>query len=119
MGIITKSNKEGREVTTSMPTVLDPEISLKELIEALGEEMSKSKIQSQLTVDFRSRVRGQLEAKDDNEEYRYSEDEIATADYTDWVPETRTRKSAEEKAADILGKLSPDQIKAALAKAGQ
>ena len=116
--IETKSNKSGRTVNTNCPDVLDPEISFSDLVSALGEDLAKNKIQAQLKVDFRSQIRTKLESKDDNDDYRYSEDDIVSEDYSGWVPELRVRKSPEEKAADILGKLSPDEAKAALAKAG-
>ena len=116
--IETKSNKENRVVETNAPDVLDPEISLDNMIAALGEDLAKNKIQAQLKVDFRAQIRTKLESKDDNGDFRYSDEDITSVDYSDWTPELRTRKSPEEKAADILGKLSPDQVKAALAAAG-
>ena len=114
--IVTKSNKAGREVTTNAPEVLKTD-ALSELVNALGEELVIQKLKAQLMVDFRSMVRGKLESYDDNGDPRYSDEDVAQADYSDWKPETRSRKSAEEKAAELLSKLSPDQIKAALAMA--
>jgi hypothetical protein len=114
--IVTKSNKANREVETQMPDVLKAS-SLAELVNALGEEMIVSKVQAQITVDFRSMIRSRLEATDDNNDPRYTDEEIAQGDYSDWKPETRQRKSAEERAAELLSKLSPDQVKAALAMA--
>lgn len=116
----TKSNKTGRIVETTTPDVLTSAVSLDSIISALGEDLAKAKIQAQLKVDFRSQIRTKLESKDDNEDFRYSDDDITSVDYSDWVPELRTRKSPEEKAADALGKLAndPDAVKAALAKAG-
>lgn len=112
--IVTKSNKANREVTTQMPDVLKTD-QLTELVNVLGEEMVVSKVQAQLTVDFRSMVRSRLEATDDNGDPRYTDEEIVNGDYADWKPETRQRKSAEERAAELLSKLTPDQVKAALA----
>lgn len=114
--IVTKSNKVNREVETQTPDVLKTD-KLSELINTLGEEMIVAKVQAQLTVDFRSMIRSRLEAADDNGDPRYTDDEIAGGDYGDWKPETRQRKSAEERAAELLSKLSPDQVKAALAMA--
>lgn len=114
--IVTKSNKAGREVSTNAPDVLKTD-QLTDLVNALGEELVVAKLKAQLMVDFRSMVRGKLESFDDNGDPRYSDEEVSQADYTDWKPETRNRKSAEEKAAELLSKLSPDQIKAALAMA--
>lgn len=116
MSIVTKSNKVNREVETATPAVLQTG-KLSDLVEALGEEMCVQKIQAQLTVDFRSMVRGKLESVDDNGDPRYTDEEIINGDYTDWKPETRVRKSAEERAAELLSKLSPEQIKAAMALA--
>jgi len=114
--IVTKSNKTGREVETGKPDVLKTD-QLQDLVSALGEEMCVQKIQAQVMVDFRSMIRSKLESGDhENEEFNYSVDEIAQADYSDWKPETRQRKSPEEKAAELLSKLTPDEIKAALAK---
>jgi hypothetical protein len=112
--IVTKSNKANREVTTAMPSVLQTD-KLAVLVNILGEEMVVQKVQAQLTVDFRSLIRSKLESTDDNGDPRYTDEEIANGDYGDWKPEARTRKSAEERAAELLSKLSPDQVKAALA----
>jgi hypothetical protein len=76
-------------------------------------------VQEQEKVKFRAQIRTKLTAVDDNNDYKHSVDEIANTDYTEWVSEQQQRKTPEEKAAEILGKLSPDQIKAAMAMAQQ
>ena len=119
MSIVTKSNKTGREVETAKPEALKA-TSLDEVVERLGEEMTLKKVLAQLTIDFRSHVRSLLEAGDiENEDYTHELDDVASMDFSEWVPQTQTRKSAEEKAADLLGKLTPEQIQAALAMAGK
>lgn len=120
--IVTKSDSkakelfgEPREVETNCPDILNVE-SLKELLNYMSEDMILQKIKAQLMVDFRAKVRAMLESQSDGQP-TYAVDDIAQMDFSDWVPEARQRKSAEEKAAEILGKLSPDQVKAALAMA--
>lgn len=113
--ILTKSNKTGRQVETNCPDILEAS-SLQEIVNIMGEEQVLSKVKAQLTVDFRAKVRGLLESQTDDEP-TYDVAAIQEMDFSDWSPEARQRKSAEEKAAEILGKLTPDQIKAALAMA--
>ena len=112
------SSKRDAYVDASTPDILAIG-TIKGLVETLGEELVVSKVQAQLIVDFRAMVRGKMESFDkETEDFRYDLAPIESEDYTDWKPELTVRKSAEEKAADLFGKLTPDQIKAALAKAG-
>ena len=55
--IITKSNKAKREIATQKPKVLQVS-TLKELVDIIGEKMAVSKIQAQLTIDFRATKNG-------------------------------------------------------------
>lgn len=114
--IVTKSNKTGREIELKVPELLKTE-TVSQDIEILGEEVAHNKIQNQCTIDFRAKVRGLLESETDGEP-TYSDEEIQAMDFSDWKPEARTRKSIEEKAAEIFGKMDLEQVKAALAKAG-
>jgi hypothetical protein len=117
--VVSGDDKRAAYVDPNTPDVLKAQ-SLQELVSALGEEMVMQKIMAQLVIDFRSQVRGKMESYDkENESYRYDLDDIESADYADWKPETRQRKTAEEKAAELLANFTPDQIKAALAKAGK
>lgn len=117
--IETKSNKFDRSVETNTPDILSSDATLDDIVNALGDELAKNKLQSQLKVDFRSQVRTKLESKDDNGDFRYSDADLTEVDYSDWAPELKQRKSAEEKVADMFSNMTPDQIKAALAKAGK
>ncbi len=121
--IVTKHNEKNeaneiidtRSAETPAPRVLQSDVSLQELCDALGEEYVRKKVQAQLIIDFRSKIRTQLEKKDDNGDYAVSTTEIANADYFDWTPELKQKKSAEEKAKEQIEKLSPEQRKAVLA----
>ena len=75
--------------------------------------MAVSKIQAQLTIDFRATIRSMLESDDCSN----SDEHIKSIDFTDWKPETRIRKSPEEKATELLSKLSPEQLKIVLERA--
>lgn len=114
--ITTKANKVDREITVTMPEVLEM-TSLTDLATALGEDLAVQTIKAQLTVSFRSHIRTKLESQTDGE-ITNSDEDIKAMDFSDWKPETRVRKSAEEKAAELLGKLTPEEIKAAMALAG-
>lgn len=116
MTITTKSNKADREVTVGAPDVLKV-TTVADAIAILGEDVALTKIKAQLTIDFRSHIRGKLESMSDDA-YNYTDEEIIAADYSDWKPEARTRKSSAEKAAELLGKMSPEELKAAMAAAG-
>ncbi|MCF6247204.1 MAG: hypothetical protein L3J69_07560 [Desulfobacula sp.] len=112
--IITKSKKVGREITLKKPKVLQAN-TLKELVEIIGESMAVSKIKAQLTIDFRATVRSMLESGDaNNGQFTYTDQEIKSRNFNDWKPETRSRRTPEEKAAELLSKLTPDQLKVAL-----
>lgn len=116
--VVSGPAKRNAFIDTVTPDVLKMD-KLADLVEALGEEMVVNKVQSQLIIDFRSQVRGKMESYDaENEVYRYDLDEVENADYTDWKPELRQRKTAEDKAKELFGKMNPDQIKAALAASG-
>jgi len=107
-----------RSAETNSPRVLQTDVTLQELVEAVGEDYVKSKTQAQFTIDFRSKVRTQILKLDDNGDYSVSIEEIESQDYTDWAPELKQRKSAEEKAAETIDKLNADQKQAVLAKLG-
>ncbi len=115
--IVTKSNKANREIAVDMPEVLVVK-TLEEKVAILGSDITIAKIDAQLTVDFRSKVRGLMESQTDDE-FTYTDEAIKAMDFDDWKPEGRVRKTPEEKAAELLGKLSPEQIAAAMALAGK
>jgi hypothetical protein len=108
-----------RTVETNCPAILEDGVTLEFLVNKLGESQVVKDVQEQEKVKFRAQIRTKLTAVDDNNDYKHSVDEIANTDYTEWVSEQQQRKTPEEKAAEILGKLSPDQIKAAMAMAQQ
>lgn len=111
--ILTKSNKSGREATVDMPECLEVE-TLEDMVTCIGSDMALNKIKAQLTVDFRSHIRSILESESDGEATN-SDEAIAEMDFDDWKPSGRVRKTAEEKAKDLLGKLDPDVLKSVLA----
>lgn len=109
---------EERTAETNSPRILQSDVTLQELVEALGEDYVRQKVQAQLIIDFRGKIRTQLSKLDDNGEYAISLEEIQNEDYSDWTPELKQRKSAEEKAAEVISKLSEDQLAAVRAKVG-
>lgn len=118
--IITKSNKvfkdfpKGREIELSTPAILVCE-SLADLVAAQGEDQCINQIKAQLTVSYRSKIRTMLESEDDNKDPKNTDKAIKTVDLTDWKPEPRIRKTAEEKAMEALGALPPEVRAAVLA----
>lgn len=114
--IETVSKKANRSVTTASPAILEM-TTVKDLVEVMGEELVVAKVQAQLTIDFRAKIRGMLESGDlENGVFTYSDDDILNMDFSDWKPEMRTRKSPEEKllAAIAASGMTPEQIKAIL-----
>jgi hypothetical protein len=117
--IITKSNANEKKGTIDRSIELEkPEIlqaaSIEEVVSILGADHALSVIQAQLTVGFRSHVRTKLESNTDGEP-TYTDEDLTSMDFSDWKPEPRTRKTAEEKAIALLGTMSADQVKAILA----
>ena len=111
--IATKSNKANREIDLDAPEILEAE-TLADLVNAQGEELCVSQIKAQLTIGFRSHIRSKLESMTDDN-FTHEDEAIQAMDFTDWKPEARTRKTAEEKAMDILGSLPPEVRAAVLA----
>ena len=111
--INTKSNKASREIEVETPEILKMK-DISALVEAMGDDAVVKAIQAQLTVSFRSHVRTKLESQTDGE-FNNSDDDIHAMDFSDWKPDARTRKTAEEKAAAIMGTLKPEQVAAVLA----
>lgn len=108
------SNQAKREVTVEEPKVLTI-ASIEEMVEALGGDLALNMIKNQLKVSFRAVVRRKLEEVDDNNEFVNSDDVIAAEDFSDWKPTLRITKTAEEKAMEALGNLSPEIREAVLA----
>jgi len=113
MSIVTKSNKAERTVTTATPDIIAAE-TLEDKIALQGEELCVSQINNQLTISFRSHIRGKIESETDGEP-TYTDEEIEAMDFSDWKPESRTRKTPEEKAASMLNNLDPETLAAVLA----
>lgn len=112
--IETTSKKANRNIVTPIPDILQM-TTVKNLVEVMGEELVVAKVQAQLTIDFRAKIRGMLESGDlENGVFTYSDDDILNMDFSDWKPEMRTRKTPEEKllAAIAASGMSPEQIKA-------
>jgi len=109
------SNAAGREVTVNEPLVLGM-TTVEELVESLGAELVVSQVKAQLKVAFRAVVRRKIEEKDDNEEFVNTEEMVVAEDFTDWKPTLRITKTAEEKAMEALGGLTPEQRDAILAQ---
>jgi uncharacterized protein YfeS len=101
------SNQASREITVNEPTVLNLS-TIEEMVQSLGEDLAVNMIKNQLKVSFRAVVRRKLEEVDDNKEFSNSDEVIAAEDFSDWKPTHRITKSAEEKALEALGNLSPE-----------
>lgn len=113
--IVTKDNKSGREIEVTAPAIFETE-TLADVVKIQGEDQTLNQVKAQLMVSFRAKIRNMLSATDDNGDASYSDDKILAEDFTDWKPEPRTRKSAEEKAEEALGALPPEVRAAVLAK---
>lgn len=103
-----------REIDLPKPKILMA-TTIKELVDALGEEMVFNDIMSSTEVKYRAKIRMLLAAKNDNGEYTNSDEAIKAMDFTDWQPETRQRQTVEDKILKLAQGLSPDQLKAILA----
>lgn len=116
--ILTKSHKgEGRVVETEKPEILCM-TNIADFVTVMGEDAVVKTVMAQLTVSFRSHVRTKLESQTDGD-HNYTIEEIANMDFSDWKPESRVRKTAQEKAMELLGKFTGDEVKALLAKLDQ
>lgn len=113
MEITTKDNKSGREITVAAPKVFECE-SLAERVELMGEDLACKSIDDQNMVKFRAHIRGKLSASNEQGDQTYTDDDILGVDYSDWVPEVRTRMTAEEKALKALSSLPPEVAAAVL-----
>lgn len=115
-----KTDREGniikayREIELEKPAILIVD-NVAGLVEVMGEEAIVKAVTAQITVSFRSHIRVKLDSMTDGE-FNHTDADIEEIDFTDWKPESRTRKSAEEKAAELMGKLTPEQIQAVLAQ---
>jgi len=114
--IETKSNKADRTIIVDLPECLTLD-TVEDLVSALGADVVVNKIKAQITVDFRSKIRGMMESTTEDGTSRYNDDEIISMDLDTWVPEARTRKTAEEKAMETLGTLSAADLAKVLEKA--
>jgi NACalpha-BTF3-like transcription factor len=108
------SKQKDREITVEEPTVLGI-TEVASMVEALGEDLVVNMVKNQLKVSFRAVIRRKLEEQDDNEEFVNDDDALANEDFSDWKPSLRITKTAEEKAMDALGSLSPEVREAVLA----
>ena len=117
-----KKDKEGnvikahREIDLEKPTLLEI-TDVGTLVEIMGEEAVVKAVTAQNTVSFRSHIRTKLDSVTDGE-FNHTDADIAEIDFSDWKPESRTRKTPEEKAAEIMGKLTADEVASVLAKLG-
>ena len=108
------SKQKGREITVDEPVVLGL-TAIADMVESLGEDLAVNMIKNHLKVAFRAVIRRKLEEQDDNEEFVNSDDTLLAEDFSDWKPSLRITKSAEEKALEALGNLSPEIREAVLA----
>lgn len=111
---------QDRELKHPTPRVLLTE-NLQELLETLGDDAEMivfKKAVGQLTVDFRAVIRGQMTSVD-KETGQFANDDASILDgLENWVPKLRQVRSREEKIADDLANLTPEQIAEVLAQAG-
>lgn len=108
-----KSNSKERTIDIPMPALLATE-DLKHMTKIVGEDMVHQKAKSQFIIDFRAKIRAMLEAETDGAP-TYTDEQILELDFSDWKPEGRVRKTAEEKAKETLAALPPDVAKKILA----
>ena len=108
------SKQKDREITVDEPIVLGL-TSVADLVESLGEELVVNMVKNQLKVSFRAVIRRKLEEQDDNDDFVNSDEAMAAEDLSDWKPSLRITKTAEEKALEALGNLSPEVREAVLA----
>jgi len=113
--ITVNANKVSRSINVNQPACIEAK-NLQEVSELLDEDVLYKLVHNGLKVAFRSIIRTKLESLTDDEP-TYSDEEILELDFSDWVPEARTRMSAEEKAMKALGSLDPEQLAAVLAAA--
>lgn len=119
LNITTKNKTEGhpkfREVITPMPACLATE-TLDDLIGLLGADMIKSYAERQLTIAFRSWVRGPLSSEDDQGDFVNDDEYFASPDFqsacADWIPTQRVVKSDAEKAQELINKLAANGMSA-------
>ena len=101
--------KEDRTITTTCPKVLDAE-TLEALAVIIGADVCIAKIKSQLTVDYRAKIRNLLTKLDDNGDFENTDEKVhAEADkLIEWVPVIRVRKTDEEKAIEAISGLASE-----------
>lgn len=114
--IETKSNKADRKITVDLPECLTLD-TVEDLVSSLGADVMVNKVKAQLTVDFRSKIRSMMESLNEDDNPKYSDEDIIGTDFDGWTPEARTRKTPEEKAMETLGALDVEALKKVLADA--
>jgi hypothetical protein len=108
-----KSNSKERTIDVPMPAILRAE-DLKGLVAIAGDDMVFTKAMAQFVIDFRAKIRAMLESETDGA-LTHTDEAILALDFTDWKPEGRVRKTAEERARETLAALPPDVAKKILA----
>jgi len=108
-----KSNSKERTIDIPMPALLRT-ADLKAMCAIVGDDMAFQKAMSQFVIDFRAKIRAMLEAETDGAP-TYTDAQILELDFSDWKPEGRVRKTAEEKARETLAALPPELAKKILA----
>ncbi len=117
--ITTKSNKAKREISIPKPNILKMK-KMNDIISLIGEETAVRKVQNQIIIDFRANIRSLLEHGDiKNKNFTHSDEDIKTIGFKNWIPETRVRKSPEERAAQVIKGLNQEQLEAVLRLAGK
>ena len=111
--IETVSNNSNRAIEVPVPEILNC-TTIEALLGFVDENVVVKAFYDQAKIKFRALIRGKLDAQTDGQQTNSDED-ILAEDHSDWKPEARTRKTAEEKAMDSLGKLDPAQLEAVLA----
>ncbi len=112
--IKTMANAVEREIELEKPELLES-TDLDNVVNIVGVDLVFQKVMAQLTIDFRSHIRGKLSSKTDDE-FTNSDDDIMAMDFSEWKPETRTRMTKEDKAAKALSTLTPEEIASVLAQ---
>lgn len=117
---VATKNEEGktvyeRSIDVPMLAILKAE-TLSDMAKQLGEDYCVHTLKAGIKVACRSRVRTQMEKKDDNGDFEFTDEAIINSFDPEWTPELRVTKTPEEKALDALGALDPETRKAVIAQ---
>lgn len=117
---VATKNEEGktiyeRSLDVPMLTILKAE-TLADMVKQLGEDYCMHTLKAGIKTACRSRVRTQMEKRDDNGDFEFSDEAILASFDPNWTPELRVTKTPEEKALAALEALDPETRKLVIAQ---